>query len=215
VDKYYNESGFDNHYDARFFRGELNRDSRVMVLGELLCTLSQMGREYGFKPILMHGSLLGWWWNRMVLPWDLDIDVCITLSELYRLVDVVSTREDHLWDVNPNFMERSTLNIHHTNDIEPNRIDARLIHKGTGVYIDITALLQSQPEVLCTKCPHYFYYYDIYPLRSTYLNGVEVSVPARVKTVLHEEYGSRCTEQEEFGGWRFDRAIRLWVPTDS
>lgn len=27
---------------------------------------------------IMHGSLLGWWWNRRIMPWDSDIDVQVS-----------------------------------------------------------------------------------------------------------------------------------------
>lgn len=31
----------------------------------------------GVRTWLMHGSLLGWWWNGSIFPWDSDLDFCV------------------------------------------------------------------------------------------------------------------------------------------
>ena len=38
--------------------------------------------DLGAETWVMHGTLLGWWWNGQILPWDSDIDVQMTLDTL-------------------------------------------------------------------------------------------------------------------------------------
>jgi len=46
-------------------------------------TMSALGAE----TFLMHGSLLGWWWNQKIMPWDSDVDVSISQPTLNYLAD--------------------------------------------------------------------------------------------------------------------------------
>jgi hypothetical protein len=103
----------------------------------------------------MHGSLLGWWWNLRIMPWDSDIDVQISepaldfLAAYYNMTvytfndddtatgeiatQPVTEERKYLLEINPHYKNSSI-------DDKLNVIDARWIDTTTGLYIDITAL---------------------------------------------------------------------------
>ncbi|KAK6955413.1 hypothetical protein Daesc_003050 [Daldinia eschscholtzii] len=76
--KYFHEAGGTlelGHYDARFFRGEVPYAEHGPALRRLIRSWLATTRELGVDTWLAHGTLLGWWWNGRVMPWDYDLDV--------------------------------------------------------------------------------------------------------------------------------------------
>ncbi|KAJ4336925.1 mannosyltransferase, partial [Neurospora sp. IMI 360204] len=107
---------------------------------------------------LAHGTLLGWYWNGAIMPWDYDLDVQVSNSTLGTMAasyngttfDYVYTLSDqeekeglgkqgelhvkrYLLDVNPYWAQRTRLE-------GLNVIDARWIDMENGMYVDITGL---------------------------------------------------------------------------
>ena len=64
--KFFNEYIFHPHYDGRFADRTLKEDERrphlVAMIQAYLSTMADLGAETW----LMHGTLLGWWWNGKV-----------------------------------------------------------------------------------------------------------------------------------------------------
>lgn len=135
-----------SHCDARFAldRALDNEEIRV-TFKALLSSYATTMRTLHVKTWLAHGTLLGWFWNRKLLPWDTDIDVQISGTDLvalaskhnftefeYPLAGTASTRS-YLLDVNPHHSIVSLKDV-------ANKIDARWIDQTNGKYIDITAL---------------------------------------------------------------------------
>lgn len=101
-------------------------------------------RDLGIQTWLMHGSLLGWWWGKKVMPWDFDADVMVSEADMYMLAAYHNMTTYHyryesapegrtfLLEVNPHFVHREW-------DDRLNVIDARWIDIQTGLFIDITA----------------------------------------------------------------------------
>ena len=85
VEKFFREAGEAGHYDSRFFRKELDSNELCKRLIELLGAFVEMALSCDTFPILMHGGLLGWYWNKSMLPWDNDVDLCIRDTDLIRL----------------------------------------------------------------------------------------------------------------------------------
>jgi len=83
--KYFHESLFSTHYDIRFGTRYLNYDERHEVLRPQIQMFLTVMDNLGIDVVLMHGTLLGWWWNGRILPWDDDIDVMITETSLSHL----------------------------------------------------------------------------------------------------------------------------------
>lgn len=76
--KYFHESPARSYSDARFDRGPLSNGERRSRLSCLITFFLSIMNDIGAETWLMHGYLLGWYWNRKILPWDLDLDVQIT-----------------------------------------------------------------------------------------------------------------------------------------
>ena len=176
-------------YDKRFFVKDVPKDIKHQILRKLLAVLVKLYPTI----IIMHGTLMGWYFNSKILPWDDDIDVCVFYSEMEDMVTTES--ETILLEINPNYTNRSTKNKTFRESREPNKIDARVICKKTGVFIDITALCKNGDQ-FSTKCPHHFKEHDILPLKPSIFEGVPVFVPNMVDSILKQEYGNKFIEQK-------------------
>ncbi|KAF2679866.1 hypothetical protein K458DRAFT_393430 [Lentithecium fluviatile CBS 122367] len=153
-EKYFHESTFDAHYDGRFASTTLRRDERLMHLRSLVRSYLSTMQSIGAETWIMHGSLLGWWWNKRIMPWDSDIDVQVSepalkyLASYYNMTvhtfkdaeafgeeegELIKEERKYLLEINPHYDNPST-------DDYMNVIDARWIDTTTGLYIDITAL---------------------------------------------------------------------------
>ncbi|CUM65346.1 uncharacterized protein PRCAT00002981001 [Priceomyces carsonii] len=141
------ESGDGEHFDWRFFRSIKYSDyERRAILHRLTRAWLQFTNSIGIVSFLAHGSLLGWYWNGMSLPWDQDVDVQITTKSLlllarnYNQTVVCDFQKgfsygvgSYLIDVGSSFFSRSK-------DNGANLVDARFIDIESGFYVDITAL---------------------------------------------------------------------------
>ena len=135
--------------------------------------------DIGAETWIIHGTLLGWWWNRKVgsptshhitilspnrttqiLPWDSDIDVQMTNNTVHMLASYYNMtihsfknsddkKRDYMLEVNPKYTDPSY-------DDTLNVIDARWIDIETGLFIDITAVRphQSKKGIVCSKDKH-------------------------------------------------------------
>ncbi|KAI1139523.1 LicD family-domain-containing protein [Hypoxylon sp. FL0543] len=86
--KYFHEAGGSlelGHYDARFFRGVVPYESHGPALRHLIRSWLTTARALGVETWLAHGTLLGWWWNGRVMPWDYDLDVQMPTAMLVYL----------------------------------------------------------------------------------------------------------------------------------
>ncbi len=60
------ETSWDAHYDARFGKKKLNDTEQRDAVKVLMQTYLAAFSDLGIETWLMHGSLLGWWWNKEV-----------------------------------------------------------------------------------------------------------------------------------------------------
>lgn len=149
-----------------------------------------------------------------MLPWDWDIDTQVSDSTLRYLATQMNhtfhnytaswpSLEDKgvtrtfLLDVNPHYTERvrgDGFNI----------IDARWIDVRNGLYIDITGLSETHPDilpgVLSGKNLHRYKITDLYPMRETTYEGVVARVPYAYDPILTEEYTDAALVRTEFEG---------------
>lgn len=121
----------------------------------------------GVESWIMHGSLLGWWWNQKIMPWDNDLDVQVSEASLWFLWDNYNfseydftlpdgSKRRFILEINPNFRRR------HERD-SYNVIDARWIDTTSGLFIDLTAvrkdykaMAMGQKAALMCKDKHTF-----------------------------------------------------------
>ena len=167
----------------------------------------------GLEFFLVHGTLLGWFRGRRMLPWDDDIDLSLSigvLEELNRIRGEIRHPRFSL-EVNPHFVERRTYNRNTFDGREPNKIDARFIDRDSGLFLDITALAPVASGVLATKCPHLYHVDEVFPLRRDSFEGIEVHVPRDPERLLHREYGPQCTTRTVFMGHCWWPGEQRWV----
>ena len=210
--KYFNEIG--GHYDSRFYKGNVRPENKVVILRELLSKFSQYCISQDIKCIIMHGSLMGWFFNKKILPWDNDIDVCVSFSDLVKLQSTNYFNNHFLLDINPNYVNRETKNKHPRDSTDKNKIDARFICKNTGIYIDITALYKYN-NILSTKCPHYYKMEDMYSLKSGVFENCHIYIPNNYLKVLVKEYGpafinQKASASNTYKGYSFDPVLKKW-----
>lgn len=185
----------------------------------------------GAETWIMHGSLLGWWWNRAIMPWDSDLDVQMNMESMeylaayhnmtvhhFQLPKLEEEKEekedkfrDYLLEINPNYVNGSVAD-------KLNRIDARWIDMETGLFIDITTV---RPNItareqglnghLMCKDGHHYLEQDIFPLRKSKFENIPVKIPYAYSELLEEEYGRKSLTKTTFEGHEFDQQTMEWV----
>ncbi|KAK4690219.1 hypothetical protein P7C71_g6515, partial [Lecanoromycetidae sp. Uapishka_2] len=227
--KYFQEPGntqLSNHYDIRYEHGILSYDEKQDAQVHMMRGYLDFFKENGIETWLAHGTLLGWWWNGKMLPWDWDIDTQVSLPSLSYLgqhfngsiYDYSSSDSDpdttpvverqYLLDVNPAIIERDRGNGN-------NVIDARWIDIRNGLYIDITGLSETEPlarpGVWSCKNYHHYKTTDLYPMRETMYEGVVAKVPYAYDRILAEEYEEKALVSTEYEGHKWHPDIKEWV----
>jgi phosphorylcholine metabolism protein LicD len=127
-----------SHLDLKHGKNSNLLDIQTELI-TLLKNFTIICSEKNIKPIIMHGSLIGWYFNRKILPWDNDIDIVLMGKSIENLKKINNFENDNfIIKVNPNSQNR--------NIDKNNKIDARIISKKNGAFIDITFLYQSLDE---------------------------------------------------------------------
>ncbi|KAF2666158.1 hypothetical protein BT63DRAFT_51279 [Microthyrium microscopicum] len=224
-DKYFHEAIFHPHYDGRFADKVLQNKDRKVALTSLLQSYLSTMNDIGAQTWIMHGTLMGWWWNRKILPWDSDVDVQMSQSSMryladyynmtmhhYKFKDGTIGGKDYLLEINPHYINGSTTDV-------LNVIDARWIDMSTGLFIDITSLRRNTtaeaagiPGMMMCKDKHHYREKDIFPLRVSTLEGVPVRIPHAYTELLEEEYKPISLTRVDFEGHHFDRDEMEWLP---
>ncbi|KAI6249452.1 hypothetical protein HI914_02222 [Erysiphe necator] len=220
--KYFFEPGGSlelDHYDVRYFSGVVNPEEKLKSLQLLIRSYLTVFQKYKIETWIAHGTLLGWWWNGKILPWDWDLDTQVSISTLkwlatnlnmtihdFRFIENVNDHEtrQYLLDVNPYTKERSRGNGN-------NVIDARWIDTKNGLFIDITGLSEIKPGVLSCKNDHHYRVQDLYPLRDSIFEGVRAKIPYKFETILTEEYSKRALITTVYEGHHWAPEQREWV----
>ncbi|KAI1780425.1 LicD family-domain-containing protein [Hypoxylon cercidicola] len=179
------------------------------------------------------------------MPWDYDLDVQMptaTLAYLGRhfnrtLHDYTFAAEDgpspssgmpqkqstaggggggaeafvnktYLLDVNPYHGAVGRGNGH-------NVIDARWIDTSSGLFVDITGLMEREaaerPGVWSCKNAHRYRTADLYPLRRTEFEGVPAVVPFAFDKILADEYGAKSLTATEWAGHHWEPEFKEWI----
>lgn len=141
-----------SHCDARFApkeKPEIDevRRSLTALLKSYVATMDDLHVETW----IAHGGLLGWYWNRKLLPWDTDFDFQVSaegiafLAKSYNMTEYRYPMSEgeaprtYLLDINPHYTIISNQDV-------ANKIDGRWIDTTSGKFIDITALHRDEAE---------------------------------------------------------------------
>ncbi|PNP41026.1 hypothetical protein TGAMA5MH_06894 [Trichoderma gamsii] len=218
--KYFIEPGGSlalGHYDKRFFKAEIPYGEHRDVLRQLVRSYLTTLHEHGVETWLAHGTLLGWWWNGQIMPWDYDLDVQVSNNTMQWLGDNMN-RTEHTHEFNGNSKTYLLdINPHHV-DIDRgdgmNIIDARWIDTTNGMFIDITGVREREadrPGVWSCKNKHRYGSQDLWPMRVTEFEGVKARIPYNFEQILRDEYGDKSLVVEEFQNHRWNHDISEWV----
>ncbi|GMM32386.1 Mnn4 protein [Martiniozyma asiatica (nom. inval.)] len=142
-----------HHFDFAFFNGFITEskknfydsldEKQKIILHQMLHTWLQFTFHTGTFNSPAHGSLLSWYWNGMIFPWDDDIDVVMPIQDLsdfcmnYNHTLIVQSVNDGYGKY---WVECSTSLTVREKANGANNIDARFIDVDSGMYIDITGL---------------------------------------------------------------------------
>ena len=145
-----------------------------------------------------------------MLPWDWDVDTQVSGATLAYLSKNLNrtihhyisqdkkVKRDYLLDVNPWIWERERgdgMNI----------IDSRWIDIRNGLYIDITGLSETHPDVApgVWSCKNYHRYKtsDLYPMRESIYEGVPAKIPYAYDKILTQEYQQKALVLTEYEGY--------------
>jgi hypothetical protein len=205
--KYFFENSVSRHLDVR--HSKINRsiplDFQAYLLRDLVHAWHQFSLDHKIVSWLAHGTLLSWFWNQKLFPWDTDLDFQMSYADVETLAKFNSTlyKSRYLIDVNPNFRYRY-LQMHNT-------IDARFIDTEHGVLLDITVLSTNENGTLHCKSPHFYNYTDLFPLSDTIFEGKRFFRPRNTIGILQKEYGELSMIYTTFKNFSWDPLQQKWL----
>ncbi|TVY92934.1 Protein MNN4 [Lachnellula willkommii] len=225
----------------RFADHQLGYRERKQALSNLIQTYLATMSDVGVETWLMHGTLLGWWWNRKVglmmpsisrcvtkysqiLPWDSDSDVQVSEPSIQYLASYynmsvfhyktprIPEGRDYMLEINPHYANREQTD-------KLNVIDARWVDTTSGLFIDITTARYnlthpSGEGMLSCKDGHEYRDTYIFPLRDTFFEGTPAKIPFAYKEVLEAEYKKKALTLLDYEGHHFDEDKLEWVPVN-
>ena len=208
--KFFKEIPGNSHLDIRYGKKNLKSDEIKESLENLLSFYSDFCKKNNIKPIIMHGSLIGFYFNKKMLNWDDDIDIILTGKSINNMKNFETS--DYLIEVNPYSKCRTITDIH-------NKIDARVIDKLTGCFIDITYFVDNiccknkrclYHNYICAKDKHFYNKTDIFPLKKDIFCNSEIYVPNNIKKCLVKEYGKKVF-LNTYKNWVFKPELNDWI----
>lgn len=210
--KYFHEDALNSHLDQRFANENYKNTSCEVVHAKLVPLLKAFSEFCELQNIIAwaaHGTLIGFYWNNRLLPWDVDLDFQVSFKAMKQLATLNQTvyKGKYLLDVNPNYESRSVAKAN------KNVIDARFICVSSGLFIDITALIITAPHsypILQCKSPHFYTPNDIFPLFSGTLEGVQIYRPYDIVRTIAREYGIRPMTATSFKGFKWNEILGQW-----
>lgn len=201
--KYFNESPTTIHLDIRY-----NEQKKHLTLAEikdrltaLLKALNEMIHGDDIRVVLMHGGLIGYFFNKQLLPWDDDVDVIVIGNDIHKIVQKHNWETNEFkFEVNPNYANINTADT-------LNKIDARLICKMTGVFIDFTFFWKDEySNTYFAKDGHVYESDDLFPLVYDSINNIPIHVPNNIEVCLIKEYGFDVLIPK-YKSWIFDGVV--------
>lgn len=214
-----------HHIAYPFFTRTVLGRERQAVIQHMIRAWFQFAEAHGIVSWVNYGSLLGWAYNGVNLPWDTDVDIQIPIAHLARIGQNLNNT---LVIENPRFGNAKYLFIISPTYVKQgsgkNFIDARFIEINSGLYIDISAL--SKPKEKPPKfiretnstplrCKNWNWHplEEIFPIRKTFFEGGSVYIPNKVSPILDRKYGKTSyVTKWRFLNHNYQPDINMWLP---
>ena len=184
----------------------MNNKEIHQTLIYLLKKLMEYSNERDIKPILMYGNLIGYYFNKQMLPWDDDIDMILLQNSAEKLENYDGG--DFIIEINPNGKNYSEIDW-------KNKISARVISKLNGIFIDLTFYIKKNDYYIC-KDGNKFLVSDITSnngedgLQKGLFEEVEVWLPNNIENCLTKRYGKNVLTPLESEGFKFNKKTKEW-----
>ncbi|KAI5958040.1 hypothetical protein KGF57_002848 [Candida theae] len=216
--------GKSHHIAYPFFKRYISDRERQSVLHHIIRAWFQFAEVNGFASWINHGSLLGWAFNGLNMPWDTDIDVQMPIAQLDRLgreFNRTLVVENPRYGNGRYWLEVAPTYIRQGNG--KNFIDARFIDIQSGLYIDISALSHTEVppptsdkddlSTMLVHCKNWNWesLAELLPIRHTYFEGASVYIPHKVKEPMKHEYGANAMRNHHFNNHNYQPDLSLWV----
>ncbi|KAL8913250.1 MAG: hypothetical protein Q9171_001897 [Xanthocarpia ochracea] len=168
--------------------------------------------DLGAETWIIHGTLMGWWWNRKIMPWDSDVDVHVSADTMHFLASyynmtVHTSRTAHapqgknyMLEVNPKWINSSPGD-------SLNTIDARWIDMLSGVFIDITAVhrMPKNPSMMFCKDSHRYR-----GKQQEKVERITINELSGIHSIQLPKLGSGIQNLDDIAGEGFIRSQHLW-----
>ena len=207
--KYFNECG-DRHLDIRY--ANCNHHLEKEIVHDTLYHITKIW-FHEIVPMtnidswLMYGALLGWTLNKELLPWDDDIDVNIKFDQISAILPYNQT----LWSSGPyTFLFDINRYIYQRRDLD-NIIDARLICKENGLYLDMISLEKNNKNLYKGKDFWNQFSEDLlFPLsKDIFFKNININIPNNPKEIIRKKY-KFFTIPKQHKNWSLD-SENQWV----
>lgn len=189
-------------HDHDMYRKKTSMDTVHYGLIENLKMLHYMSEQIDIPFVLLHGGLIGWYWNKKLLPWDTDIDISILEPEKYETWLKTHPITSHtLFQKNSvndkefqTFYKISDDFVAYIDTKPDHHIESRIMHEPTGIYTDIT-YLYPKDDVYIMKANkrhlwggHTYEKRQLLPLQNCSINNVPFHCPYKVEPILQTNY---------------------------
>ncbi|RCK56603.1 hypothetical protein Cantr_05601 [Candida viswanathii] len=219
--------GNSHHIAYPFFNRFIGDRERQSVLHHMVRVWFQLMESYEYQSWINYGSLLGWKFNGLNMPWDTDIDIQMPIQQLDQLAQDFNRT---LILENPRFgnarywLEISPTYVRQGNS--KNHIDARFIDISTGLYIDITALshdkdiappIETSEDSFPVHCKNWNWHNldEIGPIQHAFFEGASVYLPNNISSILSKKYGDGALEQTHYHNHFYQKDISMWINLDN
>lgn len=222
--------GNSHHLSYPFFKRYIPIRERQSIIQHIIRAWFEFAEAIEVPSWVNYGSLLGWAYNGVNMPWDTDVDVQLSIRHLDYLARYYNNsliienpklgNGKYLLDISPSYVRQGN---------SRNFIDGRFIDVNSGLYIDISAVshtsfkppselkhYEDDNDVL-VHCKHFNWHAlsEILPLRHTYFEGSSIYIPSNISSILTRKYGRESfTTKSNFMNYNYQSDINLWVSDD-
>lgn len=179
TEKFFKEPNGLPHYDKRYFKQKHSTKEIQDKLRIMFCVLMKFLSTYNVKCWLGFGTLLGYYRDMDIIPWDDDIDVSMMFHDLFKLPKK-QIIDNYVWEINP-YTKPFKYNGRNT-------VSARLICMKTGIFIDVFGNYINSDKIIDSE-KNKWNIKDVLPIVQTKFLGCETYVPNNIKEVLIDYYG--------------------------